>query len=121
METTHAPGSVPSPQVLADWVARLVRSPSVNPLHVGPHCGEPGEQAQALAEAERQGITTFCITIDPAGHDYLRRMCPEQRYLVVDDVHQLPAELDKVYRALTGRGPGVRVRERFPVSNATRA
>lgn len=61
------------------------------------------DTARALEEAERQGVTTFCITIDPTGHDYLRRMCPEQRYLVVDDVHQLPGELEKVYRTLTGR------------------
>lgn len=65
------------------------------------------DTAKALEEAERQGITTFCITIDPAGHDYLRRMCPEHRYLVLDDVHQLPGELEKVYRALTGRGASV--------------
>jgi hypothetical protein len=61
------------------------------------------DTAKALEEAERLGITTFCITIDPSGHDYLRRMCPEHRYLVLDDIHQLPGELEKVYRSLTGR------------------
>ena len=59
------------------------------------------DTARALQEAEQAGITTFCITIDPAGHDYLRRMCPEQRYMVIDDVHALPGELVKVYRALS--------------------
>ncbi len=59
------------------------------------------DTARALLEAERAGITSFCITIDPAGHDYLRRMCAEKRYLVIDDVTALPAELTKVYRALT--------------------
>jgi len=34
----------------------------------------------------------FCVTIDPAGHDYLRRMCKETRYLVIDDVISLPHE-----------------------------
>jgi nitric oxide reductase NorD protein len=43
----------------------------------------------------------FCVTIDPAGHDYLRRMCRESRYLVIDDVSALPRELTKVYRTLT--------------------
>jgi hypothetical protein len=28
-------------------------------------------------------------------------MCPEQRYLIIDDVESLPAELGKVYRLLT--------------------
>ena len=59
------------------------------------------DTARALREAEQAGISTFCITIDPAGHDYLRRMCPEQHYLVIDDVTALPGELAKVYRALT--------------------
>ena len=63
------------------------------------------DTAVALREAERAGISTFCITIDPAGHDYLRRMCPEQRYLVIDDVLALPSELAKVYRALTVGAP----------------
>ena len=60
------------------------------------------DTAMALREAEQAGISTFCITIDPAGHDYLRRMCPEQHYLVIDDVTALPGELAKVYRALIG-------------------
>jgi nitric oxide reductase NorD protein len=61
------------------------------------------DTARALAEAQSQGIEYFCITIDPAGHDYLRRMCSETRYLVIDDVSSLPRELTKVYRALTQR------------------
>jgi nitric oxide reductase activation protein len=59
------------------------------------------DTARALQEAETQGVHTFCITIDPSGHDYLRRMCRDNRYMVIDDVQDLPAELTKVYRALT--------------------
>jgi len=55
----------------------------------------------ALRETERQGISTFCITVDPAGHDYLREMCPERRYLVIDEIAALPSQLPKVYRGLT--------------------
>ncbi|MEE9148205.1 MAG: hypothetical protein V3U27_12490, partial [Candidatus Tectomicrobia bacterium] len=55
----------------------------------------------ALREAQLQGIQTFCITVDPAGHDYLRQMCPDQQYLVIDDIAALPDELPKVYRGLT--------------------
>ncbi len=57
----------------------------------------------ALDEAERAGVDTFCITVDPAGHDYLREMCPDQKYLVIDDIAALPGELPKVYRGLTTR------------------
>ncbi len=55
----------------------------------------------ALRETERVGISTFCITVDPAGHDYLREMCPERRYLVIDEIAALPRQLPKVYRGLT--------------------
>jgi hypothetical protein len=60
------------------------------------------DTARALEEAERARITTFCVTVDPAGYDYLRRMCAEDRYLVIDDVRTLPRELTKIYRVLTG-------------------
>lgn len=59
------------------------------------------DTAAALREAQQKGVQTFCMTIDPAGHDYLRRMCPDDRYLVLDEVADLPRELSKVYRALT--------------------
>lgn len=52
----------------------------------------------ALREAEAAGITPFCITVDKAGHDYLRQMCEESRYMVIDDIASLPSELPKVYQ-----------------------
>ena len=55
----------------------------------------------ALHETRLQGIQTFCLTVDPAGHDYLRAMCPDQHYLVLEDIASLPRELPKVYRSLT--------------------
>jgi hypothetical protein len=55
----------------------------------------------ALHEAHLKGIQTFCITVDPAGHDYLREMCPDQNYLVIEDIEALPNELPKIYRGLT--------------------
>jgi len=59
------------------------------------------DTARALREAADAGISTFCVTIDPAGHDYLQRMCERDRYMVIDDVAALPGELTKIYRALT--------------------
>jgi hypothetical protein len=55
----------------------------------------------ALNEARLKSIQTFCITVDPAGHDYLREMCPDQNYLVIEDIEALPNELPKIYRGLT--------------------
>ncbi len=60
------------------------------------------DTAKALEEAARAGVQTFCVTVDQAGHDYLRRMCPDERYLVIEDIDALPAELARTYRTLTG-------------------
>ena len=59
------------------------------------------DTAKALQEARLKAIHTFCLTVDPSGHDYLRQMCPDRRYLVIDDMAALPQELPKVYRGLT--------------------
>ncbi len=59
------------------------------------------DTARALQEAAGAGVSTFCVTVDRSGHDYLRRMCPDQRYMVIDEVEELPRALSKVYRALT--------------------
>lgn len=60
------------------------------------------DTTRALSEARQKGVQTFCLTVDPSGHDYLREMCPDKQYMVIQDIHQLPHELSKVYRALTG-------------------
>jgi nitric oxide reductase NorD protein len=59
------------------------------------------DTAQAMHEAERAGIAVFCVSVDHAAHDYLRRVCAPSRYLVIDDVQALPEQLSKVYRRLT--------------------
>lgn len=60
------------------------------------------DTASALADAARAGIDTFCVTIDPAGHDYLREMMPADRYAIIDDVEALPAVLPQLYLNLAG-------------------
>jgi len=55
----------------------------------------------ALEEAARKQIHTFCITVDRAGHDYLRKMMPPSRYLIIEETAALPRELPKIYRKLT--------------------
>ncbi len=71
----------------------------------GPERGEHEygvqDTAKALREAEAAGIETFCVTVDRSGHDYLRRMCPEDRYMVIEESHELPDALEKAYRQLT--------------------
>jgi nitric oxide reductase activation protein len=55
----------------------------------------------ALQEARRQGIYTFCITVDREGKSYLPEMCGVGKFIVIENVAQLPRLLPKIYRGLT--------------------
>lgn len=55
----------------------------------------------ALLEARRSGIHPFCITIDKDARDYLPHMYGAARYVILDDVAQLPAKVADIYRRLT--------------------
>ena len=55
----------------------------------------------ALLEARRAGIHPFCITIDRDARDYLPHMYGPARYVILDDVGQLPAKVADIYRRLT--------------------
>ena len=55
----------------------------------------------ALNEARRKRITPFCLTVDRAGHDYLKTMMADMGYEVVADIQSLPKRLPLLYRRLT--------------------
>ena len=55
----------------------------------------------ALLEARRSGIHPFCITIDKDARDYLPHMYGAARYVILDDVSQLPGKVADIYRWLT--------------------
>src|SRR5262249_31036730 len=59
------------------------------------------DTTMALREAQAAGVLPFCITVDRAGHDYLREMCDAKRYLVIGDIAALPRELPKIYSEAT--------------------
>ena len=61
------------------------------------------DTARALIEAHQKGVETFCVTVDRSGQDYLKRMCPDERYLVIEEMADLPDQLSKVYATLTAR------------------
>jgi hypothetical protein len=62
------------------------------------------DTATALREAEAAGIRPFCITVDLAGHDYLREMCDPDRYCVIERVADLASELPRVYERVVRAG-----------------
>ncbi|MBI4339727.1 MAG: VWA domain-containing protein, partial [Chloroflexi bacterium] len=55
----------------------------------------------AFMEARRKGITPFALTVDKAGHDYLKTMCQDMGYEVLGDINSLPSRLPMLYRKLT--------------------
>ncbi|MCH8296533.1 MAG: VWA domain-containing protein [Chloroflexi bacterium] len=55
----------------------------------------------ALVEAKRKSIIPFCLTVDKAGHDYLKSMCGDMGYEVLADIWSLPERLPMLYRQLT--------------------
>ncbi len=57
----------------------------------------------ALVEARNLGITPFCLTVDKAGHDYLKSMCGDMGYEVLGEIWSLPERLPMLYRELTSR------------------
>lgn len=61
------------------------------------------DTAKALTEARIKGIEVFCVTVDKSGNDYLKRMCPPNRYLIIDEIEDLPEKLSTVYQTLSGR------------------
>lgn len=67
----------------------------------GNHTYGLEDTAKALQEAQEKGVETFCLTVDRSGHDYLRQMCPDARYAVIEEIEALPEAVSKVYRALT--------------------
>ena len=55
----------------------------------------------ALLEAARTGIHPFCITLDREARDYLPHMYGAARYIILDDVRQLPVKATDIYRHIT--------------------
>ncbi|MGH7896161.1 MAG: nitric oxide reductase activation protein NorD, partial [Candidatus Binatia bacterium] len=58
------------------------------------------DTATALRETQAAGVKPFCITVDLAGHDYLRQMCDPGAYVVIERVGDLPRELPRIYQRL---------------------
>jgi nitric oxide reductase activation protein len=58
------------------------------------------DTATAMRETRAAGIKPFCITVDLAGHDYLREMCDPDAYVVIERVADLPRELPRIYQRL---------------------
>ena len=68
------------------------------------------DTAVALREAEAAGVTPFCITVDKAGHDYLRQMCDESALHGDRGHHRAAARAAEDLPARRARLSGTRAR-----------
>lgn len=59
------------------------------------------DTARAIDQARARGIDTLLVTVDRAGHDYLRRICPPGRYRVIEEIDSLAGEIARAYRMMT--------------------
>jgi nitric oxide reductase NorD protein len=54
-----------------------------------------------VEEAGRNGVMTYCMSLDPRADQYVSRIFGERHYLVVDKVERLPEKLPVLYAGLT--------------------
>jgi nitric oxide reductase activation protein len=56
---------------------------------------------KAVEELARQGIQTFCLTLDPYADEYVSRIFGHEYYLILDQVSRLPEKLATLYIGMT--------------------
>jgi nitric oxide reductase NorD protein len=56
---------------------------------------------KAVEAAGRNGVTTYCMSLDPRADQYVSRIFGARNYLVVDKVERLPEKLPVLYAGLT--------------------
>ncbi len=59
------------------------------------------DSKRAVEELQRQGIATYCVSLDPRADQYVSRIFGAKNYLVLDSVSRLPEKLPALYLSLT--------------------
>jgi nitric oxide reductase activation protein len=56
---------------------------------------------KAVEEIARNGVTTYCMSLDPRADNYVSRIFGQNNFMVVDHVQRLPEKLPLLYAGLT--------------------
>jgi len=56
---------------------------------------------KAVEDLERQGVKTFCLSLDPHADEYVSNIFGQRNYLVLDNVLRLPEKLPALYLSMT--------------------
>ncbi len=57
---------------------------------------------KAVQELAKEGVHSYCLTLDPEADRYVARIFGENNYTIVDRVERLPEKLPRLFAALTG-------------------
>ena len=91
----------------------LKRQPSHKKLLLVVTDGEPADNdvrdpqylrldaRKSVEELARNGINTYCLSLDPGADQYVSRIFGAKNYMVVDHVERLPEKLPMLYMGLT--------------------
>lgn len=91
----------------------LKRQPSHKKLLLVVTDGEPADNdvrdpqylrfdaKKSVEELARNGISTYCLSLDPGADQYVSRIFGAKNYMVVDHVQRLPEKLPLLYMGLT--------------------
>ncbi|MHB0990974.1 MAG: VWA domain-containing protein [Burkholderiales bacterium] len=91
----------------------LKRQPSNKKLLLVVTDGEPADNdvrdpqylrldaKKAVEELTRNGISTYCLSLDPRADQYVSRIFGARNYMVVDHIQRLPEKLPLLYMGLT--------------------
>jgi len=91
----------------------LKRQPSHKKLLLVVTDGEPADNdvrdpqylrfdaKKSVEELTRNGINTYCLSLDPGADQYVSRIFGAKNYMVVDHVQRLPEKLPLLYMGLT--------------------
>ena len=58
----------------------------------------------AVAEVARQGISPFCLTLDPQADAYVAQIFGARGYQILDRIDRLPERLPRLYAGLARQG-----------------
>ncbi len=56
---------------------------------------------KSVEDAARNGISTFCMTLDPRADQYVSRIFGAKNFMIVDQIARLPEKLPLLYAGLT--------------------
>ena len=91
----------------------LQRQPSNKKLLLVVTDGEPADNdvrdpqylrmdaKKSVEELGRNGISTYCLSLDPGADQYVSRIFGAKNYMVMDNVQRLPEKLPMLYMGLT--------------------